>query len=96
MKRWIVATVLLYLTGPMLAQAESKPECAELLLDRCESCHYLSRVCDQLGKKSKRRWRATMKRMVKRRGAELNKDEQVFLVDCLLAPAPDIEKECKK
>lgn len=96
MKWWIVITVLLYLTGPMSAQAESDPECAELLRDRCQSCHYLSRVCAQVGKKSKRRWKATLKRMVKRRGAELNKEEQVFLLNCLLAPAPDIVEECKK
>lgn len=96
MKWWILATVFLSLAGPTLVKAESMPECAELLRNRCQSCHYLGRVCGQVGEKSKRHWRATMKRMVERRGAELNKEEQVFLVDCLLTPAPDIVKECKK
>lgn len=96
MKYWIVIVVLFFLTGPMFAVAETKPECAELLRNRCESCHYLSRVCTQVEKKSKRRWRATLKRMVERRGAELTKEEQVFLLDCLVAPAPDIVKECEK
>jgi len=66
------------------------------MLNRCQSCHYLDRVCGQIGEKSKRRWAATLKRMVKRRGADLNKEEQEFLLDCLLTPAPDIKKECKK
>lgn len=96
MKYWIVIVVLLYLAGPMFAVAETKPECAELLRNRCQSCHYLSRVCAQVGKKSKRRWRATLKRMVTRRGAELTEEEQVFLLDCLVAPASDIVKECEK
>jgi len=81
---------------PFGVQAESKAGCAELLLNRCQSCHYLDRVCAQVGEKSKRRWDATIKRMVKRRGADLNKEEQPFLLDCLVAPAPDIKKECRK
>jgi hypothetical protein len=96
MKYWIVIVVLLYLTGPRYAVAETKPECAELLRNRCQTCHYLNRVCAQVGKKSKRHWGATLKRMVKRRGAELTEEEQGFLLDCLLAPAPDIVKECEK
>jgi hypothetical protein len=82
--------------GPVAANAESKTGCAELLLNRCESCHYLERVCSQVGVKSERRWKATLKRMVKRRGVELNKDEQAFLLKCLSTPSPDIKKECGK
>lgn len=94
MRWYIAATVLLYLSGSPIAKAESMPGCAELLRNRCQSCHYLERVCSQVGKKSKRRWKATLKRMVKRRGAKLNKEEQPVLLDCLLTPTPDIKKEC--
>ena len=96
MKCWIVAVVFFCLTVAGSVQAESIPGCAELMLNRCQACHYLDRVCSQIGEKSKRRWAATLKRMVTRRGADLSKEEQEFLLDCLLAPAPDIKKECKK
>ena len=95
--RWcVIAAVLLYLIGPTVAKSGPMPGCAELLQNRCQSCHYLGRVCRQVGEKSKRRWKATLKRMVKRRGAVLNTEEQEFLLGCLLAPAPDIKKECGK
>ncbi len=94
--RYFLIVVLLthFLTGINTARAASEPDCAALLRNRCQSCHYLDRVCSQVSKKSKRNWKATLKRMVKRRGAELSKEEQVFLVNCLLLPAPDIKKEC--
>lgn len=96
MRLYGIAVVLVFLTGPAIAKAESMPGCAELLVNRCQSCHYLDRVCGQVGEKSKRRWKATLKRMVTRRGAVLNTKEQEFLLGCLLAPAPDIIKECRK
>ncbi len=96
MKRWAAVIMLLYITGSTAVSAGDVPECAELLRNRCQSCHYLSRVCEHAGERSKRKWTATLERMVERRGAELNKEEQVFLVDCLQAPASDIIKECKK
>ncbi|MCF8055878.1 MAG: hypothetical protein K9K37_04465 [Desulfocapsa sp.] len=79
-----------------MAAEAPKPECGELLLSRCEKCHYLERVCSQVGEKSKRRWKATLKRMVQRRGAELSGDEQEILLECLTAPNPVIVKECSK
>ncbi len=96
MKVFIVAGVLVWLSGSATVQAEGTTGCAELLRNRCQTCHYLNRVCGQVGEKSKRRWIATVKRMVKRRGAMLNKEEQEYLVDCLLVPAPDVKEECKK
>ncbi len=87
---------LLFLTESAFAETQSMPACLELLQNRCQSCHYLNRVCQKLEEKSKRRWAATLKRMVKRRGANLSGEEQDFLLDCLATPAPDIKQECGK
>jgi len=70
-------------------------ECANLITSRCEVCHYMTRICESLGKKSKGSWRRTVGNMVSY-GAQLNKEEQLSLVDCLSAPSADIKELCKK
>ncbi len=87
---------LLLLGLSTLAAAQSlspPPDCAQLLTERCESCHYLTRVCQQLGKKSKRRWKRTLKNMA-RYGARVSPAEQRRLVDCLSRPAPKVVQLC--
>ena len=96
MRLCLVVVIMIYSAGFAGAQTDAKPGCVELLQLRCQECHYLSRVCKEVGERSKRRWKATLKRMVKRRGAEVTKAEQQMLLDCLAAPAPDIKKECGK
>ena len=93
-KEFVFVILLCFFAGPVFAASEPKSECRELLLNKCQGCHYLERVCNQMGKKSERRWKATLKRMVKRRGAELRMDEQISLVECLSTPDPGILKEC--
>lgn len=56
--------------------------CAALISERCEKCHYKTRICDAVGKKNKWSWKRTIKNMV-REGAVLNKDEQKTLLTCL-------------
>jgi len=70
-------------------------QCSTLLLNRCEVCHYLTRVCERLDKKSKRGWERTIRTMV-RRGARLTPDEQLILAECLADPSPDVQDTCKK
>jgi hypothetical protein len=94
MKTIVVMALLCFWTGSVFAASESGSECRELLVAKCQTCHYLERVCSKVGKKSKRRWKATVKRMVKRRGAELEVDEQMLLVQCLSAPDQGVLKEC--
>lgn len=94
MRLCVFLGMLFYFTGSAFAKSEPTPNCVELLQDRCQTCHYLNRVCQKLGKKSKRRWKATLTRMVKRRGAKLSSEEQKFLLDCLTISAPDLKKEC--
>ena len=93
----IVLFFILYgfVAGPSLAVAESANGCFSLLEKRCQKCHYLPRICNGLNKKSKGRWNSTLKRMVKRRGAELAEGEQEFLLHCLAAPAADVKEGCK-
>ena len=92
----LVVFMGLLLSSTVMAKEVVKSECAELLITRCESCHYLERICGQVGKKSKRRWKTTLKRMVKRRGAQLNGDEQEILLRCLAGKDPAIVNACSK
>jgi len=94
MKTIVIMVLLCFWTGSVLAASETENECRELLVAKCQKCHYLERVCSKVGKKSERRWKATVKRMVKRRGAELRMDEQMLLVQCLSTPDQGILKEC--
>lgn len=87
---------LFFFTGSAFAETDPMSGCLELLQNRCQRCHSLSRVCQKVGEKSKRRWAATLKRMVKRRGADLSGAEQDFLLNCLAIPAPAIKEECGK
>ena len=68
----------------------------DLYLQRCDQCHYMDRVCKQVGKRSARGWKKNIERMVKVRGAEVTDAEKALLVECLATPAPDIKAECKK
>ncbi len=96
MRIFILFVVLFSCSGPAWAETEASTGCLELLQDRCQKCHYLSRVCQELGEKSERRWDATLERMVKRRGATLSADEQISLRECLVKPDPAIKQECGK
>ena len=82
-----------------LLQAENvdqpeKNSCESLLVEKCSTCHYLTRVCQKLGKKSKGDWRRSVKRMV-RKGAVLSKAEQKGLVKCLHKEEEGAKKACK-
>ncbi len=97
MRMVVFFAVWFFFSGTVFA-AQPAPVngCGELLQKRCQSCHYLNRVCTKVGKYSKRRWKATLKRMVKRRGAILDREEQKILTECLVLPSSDVKKECKK
>lgn len=82
-----------------LLQAENvdhaeKNSCETLLVEQCSTCHYLTRVCQKVGKKSKGDWRRSVKRMV-RKGAVLSKTEQKLLVECLHKEEEGVRKACK-
>ena len=68
--------------------------CAELLTNKCISCHSMDRVCQKLGKKNEKRWKRTVKRMVKR-GTKLTKTELKDVVICLAEQSPGTLQVCK-
>ena len=95
----ICIAVLLLFWGSSPLQAENgeqpgKNSCESLLVEKCSKCHYLTRVCQKLGKKSKGDWKRTIKRMV-RKGAVLSKAEQKLLVECLHKEEEGARKACK-
>lgn len=90
---WLVAAV------PQHAAGES---CTELLQGRCETCHYLTRVCERVEKNQGRSswfggtagsWKRIIHNMV-RQGAKLNGAEEEQLVGCLSVPAPEVLDIC--
>ena len=60
----------------------SEAVCTAIIDAKCVSCHYKTRICDALGTKSVRKWKKTLKFMVKS-GAQLSQDEQNKVVACL-------------
>ena len=89
---------LLVFCQSVLAQESGVTEvasCKTLLLTKCDSCHYLTRVCYRLGKKSKRGWKSTLKVMI-RRGAQLTMQEQKVLLECLSSPEGEAQSTCKE
>ena len=74
--------------------AQTADTCVTLLNDRCQQCHYLTRVCDKVAdNKGKWSWKRTVSNMV-RQGAKLDETEQDRLVRCLSDPAPEVSKLC--
>jgi len=62
--------------------ASAGTDCQTIINNKCVQCHYKTRICDALGTKSKRKWKRTIKFMVKQ-GAKLSKDEQKNIAECL-------------
>lgn len=92
------ATLSFFFVGMVVftsANAVAGEECASLITSRCEVCHYKTRICESLGQKSKSAWKRTVGNMVSY-GAQLSKDEQLSLVNCLSGPAADITALCEK
>ncbi len=85
--------------------ASGESSCAELLVKRCNTCHYLNRICQKIAKERNKKswfgrgkgsagtWKRTIKNMVKQ-GAQLNKAEEQVLVECLSNPAPELLNLC--
>jgi len=101
-KKWLIvfcrAIASAVLTGAFVCTFSStsiaEESCTELLTNRCEACHYNTRVCQKVKKKKgKGSWKRTIKNMV-RQGAKLNKSEQKQLVSCLGKRTPEILEFC--
>lgn len=75
-------------------EGDADDACAVLLNTKCETCHYKTRICQKLGKKTKRGWRVTIKRMV-RHGLKISDEERDVLVDCLTELPEGADTVCK-
>ncbi len=69
--------------------------CEQLISTKCTACHYNTRICVRLTKKSKRAWKRTVKNMI-RHGADVSKDELKKVVVCLNEPSPEVTAWCEK
>ena len=93
----VLMIALLVFCQSVLAQESGVTEdasCKTLLLTKCDSCHYLTRVCYRLGKKSKRGWKRTLKSMI-RKGTQLTMKEQKLLLECLSSPEGEAQSTCR-
>lgn len=75
---------------------ETPPEsvCTSLVDAKCVQCHYKTRICDALGKKSVSKWWKTIKFMIKQ-GAQLSDDEANKIVACLNSLPAGSDIVCK-
>jgi hypothetical protein len=83
-KNLLIATTLtgaLLLASPPLLWADQ--DCTEQLTNKCISCHYNTRICDKIGKKNRRAWQNTTKRMI-RYGLKLADAEVEQITECLV------------
>ena len=72
----------------------SEAVCSAIIDAKCVSCHYKTRICDALGTKSVRKWKKTMRFMVKQ-GAQLSQDEQNKVVACLSSLPKESDVVCR-
>lgn len=86
----VIALSLLCGSRPVRAAED----CSALLTGRCETCHYLTRVCEKVAEnKGKWSWKRTVKNMV-RQGAKLSDAEIDTLVACLSEPTLEVLQLC--
>lgn len=90
--------VLILLAGALsltpIWPVTAEQDCAELLEENCTSCHYNTRICNKIGKKNKRKWQVTVKRM-RRYGLKLDKATQNETIACLVSLEKESVRFCK-
>lgn len=74
--------------------AQAAKDCEDKIIAICTTCHYQTRICEKLDKKSKREWQTTLKRML-RFGLVLDEAGQGRVLECLMALKKDHGKFCK-
>ncbi len=81
-------------SSEVVVATSTNGDCQATINAKCVKCHYKTRICDALGTKSKRKWKRTIKFMVKQ-GAQLSKEEQVLVADCLSTMPKGSDIVCK-
>jgi len=93
-KIWTLALaggIAILLWAPV-ARAENT--CVEKIQDKCTSCHYPTRICEKIGKKSRRNWKVTVERML-RYGLQLPDGKLDEMIDCLQGLEADRGNLCR-
>jgi cytochrome c5 len=93
----LMGSIFLYTACSGSTEVASAPaglDCRTMINSKCVKCHYKTRICDALGTKSKRNWKRTVKFMVKQ-GAQLTKDDQKVMVECLNSMPKGSDTVCK-
>jgi len=82
----VTGTVLIFLAScsetPEIGTPPPDSVCSSIVNDKCTKCHYKTRICEALGKKSPGKWVKTINIMVKN-GAQLTEDEKNKVIACL-------------
>jgi hypothetical protein len=82
----VTGTVLLFLAScggtPEIGPPPPDSVCSSIVNVKCTKCHYKTRICAALGKKSPGKWVRTINLMVKN-GAQLTEDEKNKVIACL-------------
>jgi hypothetical protein len=83
---FVTGAVLMFLTScsgtPEIGTPPPDSVCSSIVNDKCTKCHYKTRICEALGKKSPGKWVKTINIMVKN-GAQLTEDEKNKVIACL-------------
>ena len=91
-------TVMLFLASCGTPVEIEKPPpdsvCSSIVNDKCTKCHYKTRICAALGKKSPAKWVKTVKFMIKQ-GAQLTEDERNKVIACLSSLPEGSEVICQ-
>lgn len=90
----MVILLVMGLLVPALSAKAANEGCLELIMNNCTSCHYQTRICEKIDKKSKRAWKKSIKRML-RYGLKMDKRTQGKAVDCLLSMKKEDPGLCK-
>lgn len=93
MKKLLILPLLFLSASCAEAVPVPKDECAALMISQCQACHQTSRICQQLGKKSRWDWEKTINNMI-RHGAKLSETEKTLVIDCLFSAQPGADFVC--
>lgn len=89
-----LALPAMLIIGAAPPAAEEK-DCASILASRCDECHYRSRICALLGKRSKRQWHRIINNMMDY-GAKITDEQREILTNCLYSAPPDADYVCQQ
>ncbi len=89
----ILVLFLLFIVNTLSSISAEDKNCASVFAGTCAECHELDRGCELLGQ-SQKEWKELFEYM-EEMGADISKDEQTLLSNCLNKPDDETKAECK-